>query len=145
MSNPTDEQAYHEVCAWTLTRGDGSFIHQHVVDAWAAQQAHADSKAISVFFALAGLYLHVERGFTGRDVQRAHMKLAKHPEAWPVPELPESRGSVTARDVLAAPEGEGREAMIHEWARSVWNAFAAHQEVVTEVLQRHRILPRDKW
>lgn len=48
-----EEDAYHEVCAYTLTRGDPTFIHQHVVDAWAAQNAGPKSKPIGVFFALA--------------------------------------------------------------------------------------------
>ena len=135
-----EEQAYHEISAYTLTRGDATFIHQHVVDAWAAQTAHAGSKPIGVFFALAGLYLHVERGFTGREVQRAHMRLAKRPEPWPVGELPVDRGSITAPDVLAAPEGGARDARIEEWARSVWTAFAASRDRVTEVLRRHGII-----
>ena len=36
--------AYHEVCAYTLTRGDAAFVHQLVVDAWAAQHASPASK-----------------------------------------------------------------------------------------------------
>lgn len=135
-----EESAYHEVSAYTLTRGDASFIHQHVVDAWAAQHAHAGSKPIGVFFALAGLYLHVERGFTGRQVQRAHMKLAERPESWPVFSLPASRGSITALDVVAAPEGEARDAGIHAWAESVWSAYAESRERVVEVLQRRGIV-----
>jgi hypothetical protein len=89
-----EEEAYHEVSAYTLTQGYGTFIHQHVVDAWAAQDAHADSKPIGVFFALVGLYLHVEQGFTGREVQHAHMQLAKRPEPWPVGALPVARGII---------------------------------------------------
>ena len=134
------EQAYHEVSAYTLTRGDAAFIHQHVVDAWAAQSAHAGSKPIGVFFALVGLYLHVEQGFTGREVQRAHMRLAKRPEPWPVGELPVDRGAITAPDVLAAPEGAARDEKIDEWARSVWTAFSASRDRVTEVLRRHGII-----
>jgi hypothetical protein len=34
-----EEDAYHELCAYTLQRGDAAFIHQHVVDAFAAQRA----------------------------------------------------------------------------------------------------------
>ncbi len=134
------EGAYHEVCAYTLTRGDLTFIHQHVVDAWAAQRATAGSKPVGVFFAIAGLCLHVEHGFTGRQVQRAHMTLARRPEPWPVGELPPSRGAVTAADVMAAPEGAARDAMISAWARSVWEAYANHREQVEAVLRRHGII-----
>ena len=135
-----EEQAYREVSAYTLTRGDATFIHQHVVDAWAAQNAHAASKPIGVFFALVGLYLHLEHGFTGRQVQLAHMQLAKRPEPWPVGELPAARGTVTALDVLAAPEGPARDAMIHEWARSVWTAFAGSRDRVAELLRRRGVI-----
>ena len=97
-----EEEAYHEVCAYTLTHGDATFIHQHVVDAWAAQHASPQSTPIAVYFALDGLYLHVERHFTGRDVQRVHMKLARRKEPWPVGALPVARGAITALDVAAA-------------------------------------------
>lgn len=135
-----EEEAYHEVTAYTLTLGDRNFIHQHVVDAWAAQSAHAGSKPIGVFFALAGLYLHIEHGFTGREVQRAHMQLAKHPEQWPVGALPFARGTITALDVLASPEGAARDAMIDEWAKAVWVAYADSRERVIQLLRRREII-----
>lgn len=136
-----EEAAYHEVSAYTLGRGDASFIHQHVVDAWAAQHATARSKPIGVFFALVGLYLHVERGFTGRDVQLAHMRLSRSPEPWPVFEPPSDRGSITALEVIAAPEGAARDAMIHEWCRAVWSAYADSRDRVVTLLQRRGVLP----
>ena len=135
-----EEEAYHEVSAYTLTRGDSTFIHQHVVDAWAAQHAHADSKAIAVFFALVGLYLHVERGRTGREVQQAHMALARLPEAWPVGALPRTRGAMTALEVLATPEGPARDAQISRWAESVWTAFSGNRESVEALLRRRGII-----
>lgn len=135
-----EEEAYQEVSAYTLTRGDSTFIHQHVVDAWAAQHAHAGSKPIGVFFALVGLYLHVERGQTGRDVQRAHMALARRPEVWPVGTLPPSRGAMTALDVLAAPEGPARDAAISLWATSVWEAYAGSRVAVEALLRRRGII-----
>lgn len=134
-----EEEAYHQVCAYTLTRGDSEFLHQHVVDAWAAQHASAESKPIGVFFALAGLYLHVERQFTGRQVQRAHMALARRPEPWPVGVLPTDRGTVTALDVAAAPEGEARDRLIHAWCESVWAAHAGSRESVAALLRRRGI------
>jgi hypothetical protein len=135
-----EEEAYHEVSAYTLTHGDRTFIHQHVVDAWAAQHAHTDSKPISVFFALVGLYLYVEQGFTGREVQRAHMQLARQPEPWPAVELPAVRGRITALDVLASPDGAARDMMIQAWAKSVWEAYAASRERVIELLRRRGIV-----
>ncbi len=135
-----EEVAYHEISAYTLTHGDPAFIHQHVVDAWAAQRANPQSKPIGVFFALVGLYLHVEHGFTGREVQRAHMKLGRHREPWHVQPLPAARGTITARDVIAAPEGPARDAMIHAWAADVWKTYAECREPVIELLHRRGII-----
>jgi hypothetical protein len=40
------------------------------VDAYAAQHATPASKPITTAFALIGLFLFAERGFTGKQVQR---------------------------------------------------------------------------
>ena len=126
----SEEDAYHLVSAYTLTHGDPGFIHQHVVDAWAAQHAREDGKPIGVFFALAGLYLHVERGFTGREVQRAHMKLARAKNEWPTFRLPVDRGDITAIDVMKVAEGDDRARAIDIWCASVWAAFeSTHVEI----------------
>ena len=94
MTTNSEQDAYHELCGYTLGRGDAFFIHQHVVDAFAAQHADARSKPVSVAFALIGLYLHVEKQWSGRQVQRAHMALARHRRSWPVFSLPADRGSI---------------------------------------------------
>lgn len=134
------EAAYHELLAYTVTRGDAEFIHQYAVDAWAAQTAHATSKPIGVCFALVGLYLHVEQGFTGKAVQRAHMRLARQPEPWPVGPLPAARGTLTVHDVMAQPEGDARDAMLRAWVASVWTAYAAHRESIVHLLRRRGII-----
>jgi len=105
-----------------LAHPDPSFIHQNVVDAYAAQKADESTKNITVVFALIGLYLHVEKKFTGRQVQKAHMQLAKRRKQWFRPHLPHNRGGVGVADVLAAAPGPQRDAMIHNWCVSVWEA-----------------------
>jgi hypothetical protein len=136
----SDQDAYHELCAYTLTHGDSSFIHQHVVDAWAAQSADRDSKPISVAFALAGLYLHVEKAFSGRQVQEAHMRLARRKSVWPRFELPADRGRVTARDVIARAAGPERDRAIDRWCASVWKAYSPQREAVIAFLRDHAVL-----
>ena len=59
----SEQDAYNDLCGYTLTHGGATFIHQHVVDAFAAQRADEQSKPIGVTFALVGLYLHVERAY----------------------------------------------------------------------------------
>src|SRR5262245_9838718 len=114
----SEEQAYNALCAYTLQHGGAAFIHQHVVDSFAAQRATGSSRPIAVAFSLAGLYLHVERGYSGRQVQRAHMHLAREKRRWPTFVFPDDRGPITVLDVMAAPAGAGRDAAIETWCVS---------------------------
>jgi uncharacterized protein DUF5946 len=139
-SDQDTDDAYHELCCYTLAHGDPSFIHQHIVDAFAAQQADAGSRPIGVTMALVGLYLYVEKQFSGRQVQRAHMRLAQQKRIWPAFTLPAERGSITAVEVMAAPAGCERDRAIHMWCISVWEAFADNRHVVADFLQQHGII-----
>ena len=132
----TDADAYNELCCYTLTLGDAAFIHQHVVDAFAAQNADKQTKPIKLAFALIGLYLHVEKQFSGREVQRAHQFLGQKKRSWPSFPLPHGRGSITARDRMRLPEGAERDQAIHDWCVSVWNAFGDSHQPVKELLQK---------
>jgi Family of unknown function (DUF5946) len=131
----SDEELYHELSYYTLAHPDPSFIHQHLVDAHAAQHADASAKPIGVIFALIGLYLHVEKGFTGRQVQRAHMQLAKRRKQWPAIEPPAARGTIAIADVVAVPAGPERDAMIHHWCAAVWEAWKPRQDEIVELVR----------
>jgi hypothetical protein len=54
--------------------------------------------------------------------------------------LPENRGQITVRDVLVTPEGLQRDEMIHNWCKSVWDAYSnEHNKVIemtTNLLQK---------
>ena len=130
--------AYNELQAYTLAHGAPAFIHQHVVDAWAAQQADERTKPIGLTFALVGLYLHVERGFTGRQVQRAHQQMARHKRTWPSWTLPGERGELTAVDVMAAPAGPERDRAIDAWCESVWQAYREQHRAVVDLFSSLR-------
>lgn len=134
-ADPDEVEAYHHLCAYTLTHGDATFIHQHVVDAWAAQHASPASKPIGVAFALIGLCLHLERGLNGREVQLAHMRLAKDRHPWPTFALPAARGDLTARDVLAVPDGRDRVHAIDAWCASVWEAWHESHGRVRDLIE----------
>lgn len=43
-ANDKETQACQELQAYTRSHGDPSFIHQHVVDAWALQHADEHTK-----------------------------------------------------------------------------------------------------
>ena len=91
---PRNDDLYNELAFYTLAHPDPAFIHQLVVDAYAAQNANEATKPIAIVFSLIGLYLHLEKGFTGKQVQRAHMQLAKWPNTWTKPPLPTIRGAI---------------------------------------------------
>lgn len=126
-----DKNLFYELTYYTLAHPDQIyFIHQHVVDTYAAQQANETTKPINITFALAGLYLFLEKNYSGRQVQQAHMKMAKHKQVWPVFKYPQHKGDVTIQEVLLAPPGNERDTMIKEWNESVWNTYKENHETV---------------
>jgi len=123
-----------ELYAYTLMHGSSEFIHQHVVDAYAAQHVGHDTKPIAMAAALMGLFLFVERGYTGRQVQLAHMKLGNKMKAWPLFEPPGRHATLTVVDPLREPPGCERDAKIKQWARAVWAMWQErHAEVETRL------------
>jgi hypothetical protein len=132
---------YHALSAETLSDRDPTFPHQLAVDAYAAQHAGPDSKPITTAFALIGLYLVCERGFTGRDAQRAHMFLGRRRQEWPRFAPPADRGGVTIADVLAAGEG-GRNEALRRWAGSVWAAWRDQHARVAALVEERFDRPR---
>ena len=129
--------AYDEVYAYTM--GRPGFILQHVVDAFAVQTANNASKPISVVFGLVGLYLRVEKQFSGRQVQRVHMELGRRKRDWPRVYLHEDRGAMTVVDVLAASAGPQRDKAIDDWCRSVWSAFGSNHQIVIALLSDYQV------
>ena len=131
--------AYNELYCYALAHEDPGFIRQLVVDAWMAQNANEQTKPIGLTFALAGLYLHVERGFSGLQVHHAHRTMSRVKSTWPSFPLPKDRGSVTASTVMASPPGRERDEAIDAWCRSVWAAFLESREVVAGLVAKHGI------
>lgn len=131
--------AYDELSCYTLAHGAPAFPHQHIVDASAAQRADGRTKPMTLAFALIGLYLHLERGFTGREVQRVHVLLARRKHRWPTFPLPARRGALGPADVLAAAPGAERDAAIDAWCASVWEEYAACRPAVVALLKEHGI------
>lgn len=137
MSNMDDTRAvYDQVYAYSIGRPE--FLLQHVVDAFAVQAA-SDDCAIGFLFGLVGLYLHVEKNFSGREVQKAHSLLARKKRHWPRMHLPNERGSLTVADVLAASAGVERDLAIDNWCRSVWAAFSGNRGAIIALLRKYQI------
>jgi hypothetical protein len=129
------QELWDELAFVTLSRGDAEFQHQLIVDAFAAQEADEKTKLIHVVFALVGLYLHVEKGFTGRRVQRAHMQLAKRQAVWPPVTLPDWRGMITVEDVAQTELGAARDEAIEAWCVAVWQAYRGSRETIVQLLR----------
>jgi hypothetical protein len=129
--------AYDEVYVYTM--GRSGFILQHVVDAFTVQTANDDSRPMGVVFGLVGLYLHVEKQFSGRQVQRVHMELGRRKREWPRVYVPEDRGSMTVADVLATSAGLERDMAMDNWCRSVWTAFGANRQTIIDLLREYQI------
>jgi Family of unknown function (DUF5946) len=125
----------NELTYYTLARADPRFIHQHLVDAYGAQHIRQSTSTIGAAFALAGLYLAVERGFTGRQVQLMHIRMAKGQSQWPRFIPPQSVGLMTVADVLAVEPGERRDEALLQWCASIWAAWSAEHDRVREMLE----------
>ena len=132
-----DDDFYNELAFYTLAHPDPAFLHQLVVDAYTAQHAGDETKPIAVVFALVGLYHRLEKGYTGKQVQKAHMQLAKWPNQWPNLPHPPDRGEIRIRDVLAIEPGPARDAMIDRWCASVWAAWRKNRSEIVEISRKY--------
>ena len=127
-------QLYDELSAYTLSLRDADFIHQFAVDTYAAQHAGANVKPIGITFALVGLYLACEHHYTGRQVQKAHILLARTPKQWPQFRRPAAQASLTVLDVLNAPEQE-RTDRLRQWQKAVWRIWESEHPKVAQFVQ----------
>ena len=131
IANMDASEQYHELSFYTLAHPNNLyFIHQHIVDAQTAQTADVNTKPIGIVYALVGLYLMIERNYTGRQVQQAHLQLSKNKKNLPSIRLPEKRGEITVQEVLNAPPGPERDAAIRDWCLSVWDAYENVRDII---------------
>lgn len=128
---------FHELSCYSSSHADPKFIHQHVVDAFALETADEETKNIKVVFALIGLFLHVEKNFTGKEVQNAHIKLGKPNKAWPKLVLPINRGDISIKNVMECPEGLKRDMAIEKWCISIWDSYSHCHESVEKLVQEN--------
>ena len=126
----------NELTYYTLAHGDPAFIHQHVVDAYGAQHVRQSASTIGAAFALAGLYLAVERDFTGRQVQKMHILMARASKQWPRFAPPDPLGPLTVADALTGEPGPTRDQAIMRWCASVWTDWSAEQARVRAMVDR---------
>jgi len=135
-------QVFSYLQCYTVSKQDPGFIHQHVVDAYTAQHAGGLTRPIAVAFGLIGLHLALEKGYTGREVQKAHMKIAKIKKDWPFLEPPVRSAVLTVTDVLREETERQKDAMIRKWMEAIWEIWEdRHQWVratTDELLSKNR-------
>ena len=130
-----EEELFHQLTYYTCSHPDPDFIHQHAVDAYAAQNADINTKPITLTFALVGLYLMIEKQFNGKQVQNAHIQMAKHRKKWPKFSLPSRRGDIRVQDVLKINPGHLRDEAIILWCSSVWEAYSKCHDQVAKIVR----------
>lgn len=126
----------NELSYYTLAHGDRAFIHQHLVDAYGAQHVRQSKSTVGATFSLAGLYLALEKGFTGRQVQKMHMVMASKSKEWPRFVPPANVGTMTVADVVKVDPGPQRDKELMRWCESVWKAWSSEQPRVRQVMER---------
>ena len=134
--NLSVEKQYQELAFYTLSLQDKTFIHQYIVDAYTAQTADSDTKPIAIVFALVGLYLCVEKNYSGRQIQLIHIQMSKGKKIFPMIILPIKRGDVNVADVLDKHAGPERDEMIKKWCVSVWGAYNNSRETIIDIFEQ---------
>lgn len=132
----SSQELFDELSYYTLAQPRSTFIHQIAIDTFTAQRADATTRPMAVIFAVAGLYLHVERSFTGLEVQNVHVQLACRRRKWPVLPLPQQRSKIEVSEVLAASAGAARDAAIERWCASVWETWQESQKAIASFLEK---------
>ena len=128
---------YDELAVFTQTSGDKDFIHQTAIDSYTAQHLGPKLKPIGGAFALIGLYLTFERGYTGRQVQLAHMALGKNHRDWPRFVAPKGKAVLTVADVITDLNQDNFRPRINAWGKAVWDWWKPEHDRVAELIDRY--------
>jgi len=123
---------FTNLSGYTLSNNNEQFIHQLIVDAYSAEHAGGCTKNITVMFALIGLYLVVERNYTGRQVQLLHMRIPK--QNWPYLEPPKHTASIKINDVVNAKTNSQKELLIYRWVSDVWDSWAEQHSYLHKII-----------
>lgn len=130
------QDLYNELAVYTLAHPSPNFIHQHIVDAFAAQYANEKTKWITIYFALIGLYLYVEKSYTGKEIQLEHIRLSNKKKEFLPFTLPKNRGNFTIEDVLKKEQGIERDKAIEIWCKEIWEAYESCKSFIIQYLEK---------
>jgi hypothetical protein len=102
------------------------------------------TRNITVIFGLIGLCLALEKGYTGKHVQQAHIRIARGRKDLPRLEPPPRPALITVPGVLKVPDGLEKNAMIRRWMAGVWESWADRQQWVRETTEHGLAVSRKR-
>lgn len=126
-ASPECWEEFGRLSAYGLEQASEDFRHQVAIDAYAAQHPGPPARRITLWFALAGLHLALDKGWTGRQVQVAHQRLSHLDKVGPDLDRPSYPAAMTVGDVMAECPGYDRDTAVLAWARAVWRAWGPDQ------------------
>jgi hypothetical protein len=129
-SSPGCWAAYGEVLNREYSDMTFAGNHRLTVDAYAVQHpGRASRQSIqSVCIHLVSLCLVLEHGRPQPEVTRLMSQGAGKKSAFEWLEPPASTGGITVKDVLEKTSAADHRDAVMSWARSAWDAWAAHHE-----------------
>lgn len=143
---PTHEYLGATASCWALYnelhakqyQGFGALTPIRVIDAYAVQHhgkperlRSVDRRAIqSVNAHLVALYLQLEKGYVGNQVNVALQRVLKFANEFVWLEPPTPNGTLTIADVLKAVTPQEQANAIENYARDIWRAWQAHRATV---------------
>jgi hypothetical protein len=107
-------------------------LHQLTEDAYAAQHAGPRVPPIAMAFALIGLHLALDEGWSGTGVRSAHQYLAAHHKDWPHFAPPREPAALTIADIAGSHTPEEHASRVRAWATSVWESWSTEHLAVRE-------------
>ena len=111
--------------------------HQLLVDTYAAQHTGDRTAPITTAFALIGLDLALEHGWSGIEVRDAHQLLARSYRDWPRFPRPAAPGEMTVQDLALAATTTDYAEVLGRWARAAWASWSdAHGRIDELVHER---------
>ena len=116
-------------------------VHRLTVDAYAIQHPGSPTKRQcihSVGVHLVRLCLFHEYGLSPENANDAMLEAAKNKHNFTWLEPPDSPGKITVADVVKKTTVQGHKAIVREWAKSAWDAWGQHHQIVRTWAQKQK-------
>ena len=142
-SSPGCWSVYGEVLSREYSDPAYFEVHRLTVDAYAAQHpGSTDRQSIqSVGLHLIRLCMFLEHDLRAKSANDAMLEAAKGKHSFVFLEAPQNLGSITVADVYRAKSAEEHKVIVKEWARTTWEAWSVHHDLIREWLP-NKVLQR---